>query len=123
MLFPTVVLNLIFYVINWKVINVTFFNEFGESFLKAMDTKLEIPVIITICFVKVSVWKGMNYSTSQLYHTPNKYLKVLQYVLSNAGTLYLTNFPSTRFYLNSDHYSVSMLRKRFLRINSILLSP
>ncbi|KAL8100518.1 hypothetical protein AgCh_032684 [Apium graveolens] len=68
-----------------KVINVTFFNQFGESLLKAMDSKLEQPIIITICCVKVSDWKG---------------------------TLYLTNFPSTRFYLNADHYSVPMFRKR-----------
>ncbi|XP_074328020.1 uncharacterized protein LOC141665931 [Apium graveolens] len=69
-----------------NVINMTFFNEFGNSFLNAMEKVVDKTNIITICYAKVSDWKGY---------------------------LYLTNFPSTRFYLNADHYNVSILRKRF----------
>ncbi|KAK1398584.1 hypothetical protein POM88_008447 [Heracleum sosnowskyi] len=68
-----------------KVINVTFFNEFGDSFLKAKEKVVGDPLIIIISAIKVSDWKG---------------------------ALNLTNFPATRFYLNVPHYSVLMLQKR-----------
>ncbi|KAK1358561.1 hypothetical protein POM88_051817 [Heracleum sosnowskyi] len=66
-------------------LNVTFFNEFGEAFLNAREKIVEEPVIIVISAAKVTEWQGKTY---------------------------LTNFPSTRFYLNLDHSAVSALRLR-----------
>ncbi|KAK1385861.1 hypothetical protein POM88_023596 [Heracleum sosnowskyi] len=67
-------------------VNVTFFNEFADSFLKAREEVVEEPVIIIIGSCKVSDWKG---------------------------GLYLTSFPATRFFLNPKHRSVNLLRQRF----------
>ncbi|KAK1382779.1 hypothetical protein POM88_020514 [Heracleum sosnowskyi] len=63
--------------------NVTFFNEFGDSFLKAMKENLEHPVIIIITSAKINEWN-----------------------------VALTNYPATRFYINSSHYSVKEIRSR-----------
>lgn len=68
-----------------KTMNVTFFNEFGDCFLKAKEKVVDEPVIIIIASAKVTEWKDV---------------------------LYLTNFPSTRFYLNTNHHTVNLLRQR-----------
>ncbi|KAK1377746.1 hypothetical protein POM88_024490 [Heracleum sosnowskyi] len=66
-------------------VNVTFFNEFGDSFMTAMNQKLEPPVIIVIAFAKINEWND---------------------------EVCLTNYPATRFYLNSTHPSVKELKRR-----------
>lgn len=40
-------------------VNVTFFNEFGESFLNALIQDFEKPVIVTIASAKINEWNGM----------------------------------------------------------------
>ncbi|KAK1380382.1 hypothetical protein POM88_027126 [Heracleum sosnowskyi] len=65
--------------------NVTFFNVFGDSFLKAMKENLEHPVIIIIASAKINEWND---------------------------EVSLTNYPATRFYINSSHYSVKEIRSR-----------
>ncbi|KAK1362026.1 hypothetical protein POM88_046500 [Heracleum sosnowskyi] len=71
-------------------LNVTFFNELGNNFLETYQTADTKPVIIIIAFVKVTEWKDV---------------------------LNLTNFPATRFYLNTDHSAVDMLRQRLAMPN------
>ncbi|KAK1359406.1 hypothetical protein POM88_043880 [Heracleum sosnowskyi] len=71
-------------------VNVTFFNEFADSFLKAREEVVEEPVIIIIGSCKVSDCKG---------------------------GLYLTSFPATRFFLNPKHRSVKLLRQRLAEPN------
>ncbi|KAK1374594.1 hypothetical protein POM88_030787 [Heracleum sosnowskyi] len=61
-------------------VNVTFFNEFGESFEKALKDIGEETIVVIIASAK-----------------PNKY----------DGETVLTNFSATRFYLNPKHYSVN----------------
>ncbi|KAK1357532.1 hypothetical protein POM88_050788 [Heracleum sosnowskyi] len=65
--------------------NVTFFNEFGDSFLKAMKENVEHPVIIIIASAKINEWND---------------------------EVSLTNYPATRFYINSSHHSVKEIRSR-----------
>ncbi|KAK1353899.1 hypothetical protein POM88_052264 [Heracleum sosnowskyi] len=71
-------------------LNVTFFNDLGNNFLETYQTADTKPVIIIIACVKVSEWKEV---------------------------LNLTNFPATRFYLNTDHSAVDMLRQRLAMPN------
>lgn len=54
--------NWIFPLLNRKIIKVTFFNDFGDSFLKAIDNQHEQPLIISICCGKVSDWKCNNFN-------------------------------------------------------------
>ncbi|KAK1397686.1 hypothetical protein POM88_007549 [Heracleum sosnowskyi] len=61
-------------------VNVTFFNEFGESFEKALKDICEETIVVIIASAK-----------------PNKY----------DGETVLTNFPATKFYLNPKNYSVN----------------
>ncbi|XP_074336551.1 uncharacterized protein LOC141673705 [Apium graveolens] len=65
-------------------VNVTFFNEFGDSLLKALEPKLKEHVIIIIASAKISQWND---------------------------EVNLTNDPATRFYLNCTHYSVNTIRR------------
>ncbi|KAK1402032.1 hypothetical protein POM88_001637 [Heracleum sosnowskyi] len=71
-------------------LNITFFNEIGESFEKAFKDILEEPVVVIIAGGKA-----------------NKY----------DGELYLTSFPATRFYLNPNNYSVPEVLNRFTFMN------
>ncbi|KAK1385227.1 hypothetical protein POM88_022962 [Heracleum sosnowskyi] len=66
-------------------INVTFFNELAQFFLKAREKILDEPIVIVIASAKVTEWKK---------------------------ALHLTNFPATRFYLNPKHHAVKLLRHR-----------
>ncbi|WOH08343.1 hypothetical protein DCAR_0727782 [Daucus carota subsp. sativus] len=70
---------------------VTFFNELGDTLLKALEQKLQNPVIIIIASAKISEWKD------------------------EVG---LTNYPATRFYLNCktpccQNYPWKLVEKRF----------
>ncbi|XP_074353400.1 uncharacterized protein LOC141692453 isoform X1 [Apium graveolens] len=69
-------------------INVTLFNQFGDSFLQQYENMKERPVIIIIACGKVSEWKNV---------------------------IYITNFPATRIYLNVDHTVVSGMRLRYAK--------
>lgn len=40
-------------------VNVTFFNEFGESLITALKANLVEPVVITIASAKITEWNGM----------------------------------------------------------------
>ncbi|KAL1804911.1 hypothetical protein ACET3Z_027979 [Daucus carota] len=66
-------------------VNVTLFNEFGQSFLDLMDPLMEQPVIIIITSANINEWND------EISHT---------------------NYPATRFYLNHDHSAVKKLRTR-----------
>ncbi|KAK1397392.1 hypothetical protein POM88_007255 [Heracleum sosnowskyi] len=78
--------HVLFTITNGKTyINVTFFNELAQSFLKAREKILDEPVVIVISSAKVTEWKE---------------------------ALHLTNFPATRFYLNPKHHVVKLLRQR-----------
>ncbi|KAK1358273.1 hypothetical protein POM88_051529 [Heracleum sosnowskyi] len=66
-------------------INVTFFNEFGDSFLEQYEKVQQKPIILVVASGKASEWKEV---------------------------LYVTNFPTTRFYLNIPHPAVNRMRKR-----------
>ncbi|KAL1808342.1 hypothetical protein ACET3Z_025332 [Daucus carota] len=61
----------------------TFFNELGATLLKALEQKLQNPVIIIIASAKIIEWKD------------------------EVG---LTNYPVTRFYLNCKHHVVKTIR-------------
>ncbi|KAK1355168.1 DUF223 domain-containing protein [Heracleum sosnowskyi] len=65
--------------------NVTFFNDFGDTFLKNLEDDLEEPVIIIIASAKITEWND---------------------------EVSLTNYPATRFYINSKHHSVKEIRNR-----------
>ncbi|KAK1357305.1 hypothetical protein POM88_050561 [Heracleum sosnowskyi] len=67
--------------------NVTFFDGFAQHVAKKLKDNCEKPVIVIIASAKV-----------------NKY----------AGELYLSNYPSTRFYINCNHYSVKQIREKAL---------
>lgn len=43
---------------NRNLINVTFFNQFGDYFIQEKQKVVEEPIIIVICCAKVSEWKG-----------------------------------------------------------------
>ncbi|KAK1387752.1 hypothetical protein POM88_015930 [Heracleum sosnowskyi] len=75
-------------------VNVTFFNDFGDSFLEAYEKEQQKPVIIIIASAKASEWKE---------------------------ALNVTNFPATRFYLNIPHSAVHKLRNRYTTPNFYLL--
>lgn len=47
-------------------VGVTFFNEFGESLLKALEQKLKDPVIIIIASAKIGKWNGNNLQCTNL---------------------------------------------------------
>lgn len=64
------------------VINVTFFNEFGNSFLNAMEKVADKTVIITICSAKVSDWKGIS---------PSHKLEAKKYELGCQLSFMMTN--------------------------------
>ncbi|KAK1361527.1 hypothetical protein POM88_046001 [Heracleum sosnowskyi] len=66
-------------------INVTFFNEFGDSFLEQYEKVQQKPIILVVASGKASEWKEV---------------------------LYVTNFPAIRFYLNIPHPAVNRMRKR-----------
>ncbi|KAK1380421.1 hypothetical protein POM88_027165 [Heracleum sosnowskyi] len=69
-----------------NMVMVTFFNEFGQSFEKALKAIEAENVVVVIESAKV-----------------NKY--------EATGEIYLTNYPATRFYLTPRHYSVELLHK------------
>ncbi|KAL1831301.1 hypothetical protein ACET3Z_000952 [Daucus carota] len=64
---------------------VSFFNAFGDTLLNALEQKLQKPVIIIIASAKISEY------------------------LDEVG---LTNYPATRFYLNTKHHVVESIRRR-----------
>ncbi|KAK1378562.1 hypothetical protein POM88_025306 [Heracleum sosnowskyi] len=66
-----------------NMVMVTFFNEFGQSFEKALKAIEAENVVVVIASAKV-----------------NKYEEI-----------YLTNYPATRFYLTPRHYSGELLHK------------
>ncbi|KAK1396875.1 hypothetical protein POM88_006738 [Heracleum sosnowskyi] len=67
--------------------NVTFFNEFGEAFPKAMKEDLEQPVVIIIASAKINDWND---------------------------EVSLTNYPTTRFYINSSHHNILKLTEDYI---------
>ena len=81
------------------------------SFLEAMKTAKEEPVIIIISSAIVSEWRGTKHYTRFL-KTSNIFRRNIQNLSLHAGVLYLTNFPATRFYINLNHPAVEDLRTR-----------
>ncbi|KAK1351308.1 hypothetical protein POM88_054472 [Heracleum sosnowskyi] len=70
-----------------SVVNVTFFNTLSEDLEKELKNMKEEPVTIIIASAKVN---------------------------EHEGALCLNNYPATRFYLNTDHYSVKIMKERLL---------
>ncbi|KAK1356137.1 hypothetical protein POM88_049393 [Heracleum sosnowskyi] len=70
-----------------SVVNVTFFNTLAEDLEKELKNRKEEPVTIIIACGKVN---------------------------EHEGALCLNNYPTTRFYLNTDHYSVKIMKERLL---------
>ncbi|KAK1371082.1 hypothetical protein POM88_037174 [Heracleum sosnowskyi] len=70
-----------------STVNVTFFNTLAEDLEKELKNMKEEPVTIIIASAKVN---------------------------EHEGALCLNNYPATRFYLNTDHYSVKIMKERLL---------
>ncbi|KAK1393022.1 hypothetical protein POM88_012078 [Heracleum sosnowskyi] len=68
---------------------VTFFNEFGQAFERALKEHSEEHVVIIVASAKVN-----KYEANQ--------------------EIYLSNYPATRFYINQNHYSVSKIQKSMI---------
>ncbi|KAK1368763.1 hypothetical protein POM88_034855 [Heracleum sosnowskyi] len=70
-----------------SAVNVTFFNTLAEDLEKELKNRKKEPVTIIIACAKVN---------------------------EHEGALCLNNYPATRFYLNTDHYSVKLMKERLL---------
>ncbi|KAL8133227.1 hypothetical protein AgCh_008622 [Apium graveolens] len=57
-------------------VNVTFFNEFGESFLNALKGEVQKPIIVTIASAKINEWNGPEEMSATNFPTANTSLEL-----------------------------------------------
>lgn len=105
-------------------VSVTFFNEFGETFERILKQIADGQVVIIISSTKVNKYDGTFYNLL----VGLKYIKICLHRMPlnmfpnlKPGEIGLTNYPATRFYLNSNHYSVKEHLDRYDLIMQSLL--
>uniref|UniRef100_A0A164YFT6 Replication factor A C-terminal domain-containing protein n=1 Tax=Daucus carota subsp. sativus TaxID=79200 RepID=A0A164YFT6_DAUCS len=75
-------------------LNLTFFNQIGEEFEKALKANISAQVIVVIVSAKAN---------------------------EHEGSPCLNNYPATRFYFNVAHHSIKALKKSLLDRNKVVM--
>lgn len=97
---------------NRTSVNVTFWDEFAELFYDYIQGNFETPLIIIIGSARITEFQGMYIKSTATHKIPLPFVLIY---LNFTASVVISNVGCTTFYLNYDHYSVSHMRKMYVK--------